>query len=531
MLAAPTRQLSLVAPMGLASYELGLLARCASAFRHFLPYWHFKNRETGAVTTFGRCPLHSGAHPGALWPGQAALVDAMAEHDWLFALKAGKLGFTELECAYDYWVLRFRQPNARVHLFSMGLKSAQDLRGYVRFGHDHLPDWMRLPLSEEAGADTTTTLSLDAGPDDQRKLVCYPSSQNVSIDQTAVHTHVDELARMPFPEATWTAIESTIADVPDATCHIVTRGAGLANFAADLWMKAMRGDSRLYPLFVRWSERPGRDAAWRDREVREHSEMGVKQFAPQTWEDAVAGASSDTIVPLTWFQECVGAPWRKAAGGGTLCLGVDVARFGSDRTALVVTSDTDVVGLEERQGLNTMEIVGLVLNMIAAHGIRAVAVDDNGVGGGVTDRLVEVLSDPENALDFIVVPIVAQEKAQDALRFHNRASELWWRVRELASPEAPLRLSLPRHHPLLHRLESQTCSARYGYDTHGSEGRVWVDKSGRGRFGSREVGEVESPDLADALCLAFEAWAVWYARKRQQREQGRRVLQPSHLGG
>jgi hypothetical protein len=527
---APTRQLSLVAPAGVTHHELGLLARCASRFANFLPYWHFKNRETGQVCTFGLCPLHGDAHPGELWPGQQQFVTEAERNPWLFALKAGKLGFTELECAFDYWVLRFRQANARVHLFSMGLKSAQDLRGYVRFGHDHLPPWMQLPMADDPGADTTTTLTLDAGPDDKRKLVCYPSSQNVSIDQTATHTHVDELARMPFPEQTWTAIESTIADVPDATCHIVTRGAGLGNYSAELWNKAMRGESRLYALFVPWQERPGRDAAWRAREVREHTELGVKQFAPETWQDAIAGASSDTVVPLPWFQECIGAPWRKVQGGGTLCLGVDVARFGSDKTALAVTSDTDVVGIEEQQGLSTMQIVGYVLNMIAAHGIKAVAVDDNGVGGGVTDRLLEVLGSPENELDFLVVPIVAQEKAQDALRFHNRASELWWRVRERADPDAPLRLSLPPHHPLLHRLEAQVCSARYGYDTHGSEGRIWVDKTGRGRFGQRDVGEAESPDLADALCLAFEGWAVYHATRRERANTGRRYLQESHLG-
>ena len=192
------------------------LDQCAQSFAFFLPYWTFVNRESGELETFDK-----------LWDGQIEFVQAMSDHPWLFALKAGKLGFTELECAYDGWVLRFKQ-NARVHVFSRDASAAEELLGYVKLGLNHLPKWMRLPIDSGRGADIDRSLRLHAGVDDKREIVRYAAGASVSIDQTATHSHVDELARMPYTEQTWTAVETTIS--PTGTCHIVTRGAGNAKF-------------------------------------------------------------------------------------------------------------------------------------------------------------------------------------------------------------------------------------------------------------------------------------------------------------
>src|SRR5512146_1069119 len=84
------------------------LAGAAASFWRFLPHWQFVNRETGEIASFAK-----------LWRGQAEAARLMDEHPRLFLLKAGKLGFTELECAFDAWRLRFGPPNCRVHLFSL----------------------------------------------------------------------------------------------------------------------------------------------------------------------------------------------------------------------------------------------------------------------------------------------------------------------------------------------------------------------------------------------------------------------------
>ncbi len=268
------------------------LDKLKTDFRGFLKYWRFVNRETGKIQKFA----------DHLWEGQEDFCDAMDTYPWIFALKAGKLGFTELECAYDGWVMRFRQINARVHVFSRDAAAAEELLGYVKFGLQHLPPWMQLPVDEGRGADIDRSLRLSAGPDDIRSIVRYAAGANVSIDQTATHSHVDELARMPYTEQTWTAVETTIS--PTGTCHIVTRGAGAANYSADLYRKALAGESELHAFFAPWHRRPRPDG-WYEQQKGEHTTLGLKEYCPETWEDAIGGPGQDAVVPMSWIQEAL----------------------------------------------------------------------------------------------------------------------------------------------------------------------------------------------------------------------------------
>ena len=275
---------------------------CAADFRHFLHRWTFINRESGLPQTF--------AH---LWPGQENAVAAMREYPWLYLLKAGKLGFTELECAYDAWVALYRHQNARVHLFSLDGSSSKALIRIVRFGIIHLPDWLGLPLLDGPGGDTTVSLTLDGGPDDHRVIMSYPATTDAAIDQTATHSHVDELARMPWPDQTWPSIESTVA--PGGSVHIVSRGAGDQNYTRELWYEAVNGTSPLHPHFEPWDQRPRTPV----REVpegvdpnevfySEHESMAEHQrnwFLPMTAEDALSGSGEDAFIDIAHWIGCI----------------------------------------------------------------------------------------------------------------------------------------------------------------------------------------------------------------------------------
>src|SRR3990170_5531647 len=92
----------------LAAIELEQrLRNLRRSFLEFLPHWQFVNRETGQEGSFS-----------SLWQGQTQLAQIMTQERWVLALKAGKLGFTELACAYDGWASLFGPRNSRVHVFS-----------------------------------------------------------------------------------------------------------------------------------------------------------------------------------------------------------------------------------------------------------------------------------------------------------------------------------------------------------------------------------------------------------------------------
>ncbi len=302
------------------------LLRCKTSFFAFVPYWRFRNRETGEVSSFA-----------SLWPGQQDFAELMMRQKWIFALKAGKLGFTELECAYDAWVLRFGPRNARVHVFSKDHPASQELVRYIRFGLKHLPHWMQLPVSDEAGSDSTTSLKLNAGWDDTRTLRSYAASPNAAIDQSATHVHVDELSHMQFARELWYAIETSVA--PGGSLHIVTRGAGDDVFSAELWRTAEAGTSRLVPFFAPWYARPDRDRQWREEQSGTLHQHYLLRFAPETAEDALAGDETAEYIPMEIWDQCHDENLPKLLPGDRtpLVMGVDAAVTG-DQFAIVLVS-------------------------------------------------------------------------------------------------------------------------------------------------------------------------------------------------
>ena len=229
-------------------------------------------------------------------------------------------------------------------------------------------------------------------------------------------------------------------------------------------------------------------------------------------------SGADSVIPLAWVEEAMRRE-ASVAGGGTIAAGCDLARKGKDMNALAIISDGDLFALEEWSDPSLMSTVGRLLRAIEAHGIQVLALDDTGLGGGVTDRLAELLgSDEYDGPDFLLVPVNFSTKARSAKEFHNKPSELWWTLRENLSPEAAEPMTLRGEVRLLSRLSSQLTKARYHYDSTGM-GRIWVDKLGKiGERGHAEAAEPESPDLAEALCLALEGWLVYHTYQPVRRE-------------
>ena len=344
------------------------LAACRAAFINFLPYWSFVGREMGEVFRMTECTSrhdseeiddgvvllttegtkeikklqeHEVAPHSHLWEGQEEFARLTETEKWIFALKAGKLGFTELECAFDAWRMIFGPRNARIHIFSRADTAAIDLLGYVRFGIIRLPEWMRPALAEdERGGDTGHSLRLIYSEDDKRTAVCYAAGPKVSIDQTCHHAHVDEMSVMPFAEKTWNSITSTIA--PSGTCHIVTRGAGDTVYAAELWRLAKKGLSKLFPFFIPYNRRPGRDEAWRETEAGNMTSVGIKHYAPETEDDALAGENEELFIPIELYDRCKEELPDLAPGGKEFgVLGVDAGVRNDYFAVVLVTRHPD----------------------------------------------------------------------------------------------------------------------------------------------------------------------------------------------
>lgn len=172
-------------------------------------------------------------------------------------------------------------------------------------------------------------------------------------------------------------------------------------------------------------------------------------------------------------------------GDETMVYGLDVARFGTDRTALCKRRGNVVIEIKHWGGLDLMQTVGAVVNEAKTDNPEEICVDTIGLGSGVADRLRE---QGFNVRDVNVSESSAMNPNANKLR-----DELWLSVKDWLATRA---VKLPKDDTLRHEL----VAPRYNFT---SSGKVVVEsKDSMKRRGMR------SPDLADALCLTFASNAA-----------------------
>ncbi len=193
---------------------------------------------------------------------------------------------------------------------------------------------------------------------------------------------------------------------------------------------------------------------------------------------------------------------RVQPSGDTLYIGCDVARFGDDETTIYARIGMAIVASHFHHKEGTMVTAGWVLHLIKS--VRAdhpeishveIRIDDDGVGGGVTDRLNEV--NDEMNLGYEIIP-VRNGSASDDEYYGNKGSETWGNIKSLLEENMsnfilgqPGVIQLPDDEKLITQLTTRKWRM-------GSNGRIYLEK----KEDMKKRG-LQSPDRADALILAF----------------------------
>jgi len=190
--------------------------------------------------------------------------------------------------------------------------------------------------------------------------------------------------------------------------------------------------------------------------------------------------SADTLIPASWI---IAAQQRTIDPDPVGQLGVDVARYGADRTVVYHRRGGHVRLYRDWSHAATTQTTGLIVQAIRELNVTQVQVDGVGVGGGVVDQLLEQ--------GFPVLDMQAGGGALDNKRFVNARAEWFWRLREMFDP-ANGGIDID---PADDELASQLGALRFTYD---SRGRIKIE----GKDDMKKRG-MPSPDRADALMLAF----------------------------
>jgi phage terminase large subunit len=199
-------------------------------------------------------------------------------------------------------------------------------------------------------------------------------------------------------------------------------------------------------------------------------------------------ADDDVVIPLHLLQSAADRD-QVAADTTPVVWGLDVARFGTDKSALCKRKGNVVTEpIKSWRNKDLMEMCGIILNEYETTTWSdrpvEILIDSIGLGAGVVDRLTE--------LDLPVRGINVAESASMGERYGRLRDELWFLGKEWFEARD---CTIPDQEELIDDLSKP----RFTFLSNGKlkvEGKDEMKRRG-----------LNSPDLADAFCLTFASRA------------------------
>lgn len=184
--------------------------------------------------------------------------------------------------------------------------------------------------------------------------------------------------------------------------------------------------------------------------------------------------------------DLVAAARKRIADGyqsAPVIISVDVARFGDDRSVILLRQGRKAEIVGKYYGVDTQKLGGFVVEAIEAHSPDAVVIDGDGIGGAVVDYLTARRYNTKTLLH----EFHGGATAHDAQKYFNRRSEIWGDMRDWLEggqiPDEP-------------EVETDLTGPDYGY--HPSRQCLMLES--KDEMKSRGV---DSPDIGDALAMSF----------------------------
>jgi hypothetical protein len=250
------------------------------------------------------------------------------------------------------------------------------------------------------------------------------------------------------------------------------------NIFSELYFRALKGEPGWAADLRRWSDT---DALTEEEVEQMRREMTPSQFA-QEMECDFAASVDDVLVKLDVVLQAQERTFgKKEYLYAPKILGVDVARYGNDRTVII-----------GRQGLvcfqptivakaDTTLVASLIAQKVAKWEADATFVDMGSFGAGVYDILKKLKVRGVIGIDFGGKPINP--------RFENKRAEMWWEMAEWVKTGAL---------PTSQELAQDLTAPRYTYAN--VRGKLQLES----KDDMRDRGLL-SPDVGDALALTFAA--------------------------
>ncbi|CAB4157400.1 hypothetical protein UFOVP685_22 [uncultured Caudovirales phage] len=339
-------------------------------------------------------------------------------------------------------------------------------------------------------------------------------SVEVGRGMTNQYLHLSEYAFYKDAAKIGMGLMNTVAEIDDTEIIKESTANGQANDFYSDWQAAKNGSSRYQAIFVPWywqdeyciddasfiptdeergwleqfganGLRPGH-LNWRRiklQDIKGDHEQKCRKFRqeyPFTDDEAFLSSITDTFINP---EHVIKARKTQVDSNSQLVLGVDPARMGDDRIAIIRRRGRRAYGLETHYNIDLMQLAGIIKRIIDKEEPKRVCIDCIGIGAGVVDRLHEL------GYTDIVHGVNVSCKPEDPSRYKNTRAELWDRGREWLIQEMPVEI------PDSDELQTDLCGLGYKYDSSDKlqlESKIDAKKRG-----------LLSPDCAEAFILTF----------------------------
>lgn len=368
--------------------------------------------------------------------------------------------------------------------------------------HENCPSLVK-PSTGAANAKELYFNKLDSG-----YKVGTAGNKAVGRSATVQLFHGSEVGFWPNAQQHAAGIIQAIPNEIGTESFLESTANGIGNYFHQQWQDAESGKSEYIAIFVPWfwqeeyrldvpdgfrltdaeeayKEAYGLDLAqmaWRRAKIVElKDETLFKQEYPATAAEAFQVSGLDPYIKPELVMVARGL---EVDAVGQKKIGVDPARFGDDRTSICYRQGRKVHWIRSYSKKNTMEVAGLVVQVIKEVDPDQVAIDVGGLGAGVYDRLQELVDEKSVQL----VQVNSSNSPIDEVKYTNKRAEMWGEMREWLEKQ-------PASIPDSDELHADLTQIRYSYDSNNAlrmEKKEDMKKRG-----------LRSPDMADALGLTF----------------------------
>ena len=190
--------------------------------------------------------------------------------------------------------------------------------------------------------------------------------------------------------------------------------------------------------------------------------------------------ADDTLIPLRDVEAAVKRQSQIPTDTPPV-MGVDVARFGNDKTVIIIRHGPKVIYIDELRKSDIVNTTGAVITATLKYKVKDIIIDEIGVGAGVLDNL-------KADRRFNAQGLNGSNSSSNNEKYLNLRAEVFDGLRQRFADGD---ISIPNDPELI----SQLASLTYKYNARGQlqlESKDQIRSTGR-----------QSPDKADAIALAF----------------------------